>query len=1160
MTNDLVTIGELFELLAKATRDAVWHWDLEANTVWWNEGFTTLFGYEILTNESDPASWYDNIHPDDKERTLASIHTVIDGGGKNWSAEYRFRRADGTFATVYDRGYILHRESQAIRMVGAMQDVTERVALQQARDESEERLRFALESAQMGTWEFDPVQNVARWDERSEKLLGWVKGDLSYEDSLKNIHPDDRERVNAAVQWALNPKSGGRYNTSFRTIGADDGKLRWVRFIGQTYFTEAGVAYRFSGVAQEITAEVVAREKASLAEQQARIAIEGSGSGSFSIDIDSNEMLYSPSLARIFTGDETRGVTRDVFVEHLHPDDRSAREQAYVNAATTNTINYEARFIWSDNSVHWVKVIGQYLFNSDGKPTTLSGIALDITEQKEQKKALSESDALFRNITNASTAALWITNEDSAVTYVSQKWIEWTGAPLEKHLGNGWLHYVTASDRQRASESLLADFRAFRYHESQFRVEHINGTKRWVVCTGTPQYTADGEFSGYVGAILDISDRVEAEERLRTSEERFRNMINQAPVAIGILNGRNMRVETANLPMLEIWGKSASIIGLPLLKALPEIEDQGFMELLEHVYDSGNAHYGFETLARLHRKGKLEEAYFNFVYAPVRDDSDTISGVIVVATEVSQQVKAKIALQESEQRFRNLIEEAPVATSLFVGRDLIIDMPNEAIIKFWGKGNGVIGKPLREALPELQGQSFLEILDDIYTTGNEYSAQEARADLVVDGQLRTFYFNFTYKPLRNAAGEIYAILDMAIDVTDQVVARRAIEESELRFRTLMEAIAQMTWTNTPQGDMNFYNQRWYKYTGLDFDQSKGFGWQDVVHPDDLPITLEAYKRSLTSGSVFVVENRYRRGSDGMYRWHLNRAIPIRDEAGEITLWVGSATDIHEQKLLAANLEEQVLARTKELEASNYDLRRSNENLEKFAYIASHDLQEPLRKIQSFGDILKSQHASQLGEGVNYLERMQIAAGRMSLLIKDLLAFSRISTRQETAAPVALNNIVNEVLDDLEVAIQQAAGQVVVEELPTILGDESQLRQLFQNLLSNALKFKREGVTPYIQVHSERIAANDLPPSVRPPRSAAAYYCIRVIDNGIGFDEKYIDRIFQVFQRLHSRNEYAGTGIGLAVCEKVVANHGGTITAVSQPGQGATFLIYFPVNE
>ncbi|GAB3805436.1 hypothetical protein GCM10028819_38680 [Spirosoma humi] len=1286
MTNDLVTTSELFELLAKATSDAVWHWDLNTDTIWWNEGLKTLFGHAVQENTSGPEFWYAHIYPDDRERVVDGIHRIIDEGGLNWAAEYRFLRADGTVATVLDRGYIVHRDGRARRMVGAMQDITERVALQQERNESEERLRFALESAQMGTWSFDPVRNLASWDERCEQLLGWVKGNVSYEDSLRNIHPDDRDRVDKEVQWALNPLSGGRYDTTFRTINSQDDQLRWVRFIGQTHFAETGPVQRFSGVAQEITAQVLAQEQAALMEQQARMAIESSGSGSFSIDVDTGQMLYSPSLARIFTGEERSLITRSTFIDHLHPDDRPIRDQAYERAKQTNTVNYEARFIWTDKSVHWVKVIGQYLFDSAGKPVSLSGIALDITEQNEQKKALleaeqrfsvafnnasvgmtftdeagkftlantafiqllgysaselytlnfldlthpdhleenrrlfgelmrgernfvnlvkryirkdgserwvqvnvtriaeareqaygqlviandisaemvtrkalSESEALFRNITDASTAALWITDEYLAISYVSRKWIEWTGAPLANHLGDGWLKYVVEADRQRAAENLLADFTARRYHEIQFRVTHREGTVRWVVCTGTPQYNANGTFTGYIGAILDISDRVEAEAKLRASEERFRSMINQAPVAIGILNDRNMVIETANVPMLEIWGKDASIIGRPLLDALPEIKEQEFPHLLAQVFESGHTHYGFETLAWLHRKDKLEEAYFNFVYAPVHDVADATAGIIVIATEVTQQVNAKNALQDSEQRFRNLIEESPVAMNLFVGPDLVIELPNEPMLKFWGKGSAVLNKPLLEALPELEGQPFVDILNRVYASGIQYSAQEAAADIMVNGRLERYYFNLTYKPLRDAHGQVYAIMNMAIDVTEQVMARRAIEESELRFRTLMEAIAQMTWTNMPDGEMNFFNQRWYDYTGLSAGQATSISWEAVVHPNDLGYTLEAYAKSLADGTNFVVENRYRRGSDGMYRWHLNRAIPIWDENGAITIWVGTATDIHEQKELAANLEEQVLIRTKELEASNYDLRRSNDNLEKFAYIASHDLQEPLRKIQSFGGILQSQYGGQLGEGADHLERMQVAAGRMSLLIKDLLSFSRISTRQEKTAPVRLDRLVAEVIDDLEVAIEQAGAHVLVDELPTIPGDASQLRQLFQNLLSNALKFRKPGVTPHIQVQNQRVPAQQVPASVKPAREATAYHCIQVIDNGIGFDEKYIDRIFQVFQRLHGRSEYAGTGIGLAICEKVVANHGGAITAVSKLGEGATFLIYFPVS-
>ncbi len=270
------------------------------------------------------------------------------------------------------------------------------------------------------------------------------------------------------------------------------------------------------------------------------------------------------------------------------------------------------------------------------------------------------------------------------------------------------------------------------------------------------------------------------------------------------------------------------------------------------------------------------------------------------------------------------------------------------------------------------------------------------------------------------------------------------------------------------------------------------------------------------------------------------------------------------RTLAAELEQQVKERTDALRTSNAELLesnslliRSNENLEKFAYVASHDLQEPLRKIQSFGEMLRTQYTGQLGDGVDYLERMQSAASRMSILIRDLLTYSRIATQREVVSPVPLNVAMQSVLGDLDLRIQETGATITVAPLPTVQGDASQLGQLLQNLLVNALKFRRPGVAPVIDVSSWLVADRELPPSVKPARLAESYYRIDIADNGIGFDEKYLDRIFEVFQRLNGRNQFAGTGIGLAICEKVVANHGGAITARSQPGQGATFSLYFP---
>lgn len=241
-----------------------------------------------------------------------------------------------------------------------------------------------------------------------------------------------------------------------------------------------------------------------------------------------------------------------------------------------------------------------------------------------------------------------------------------------------------------------------------------------------------------------------------------------------------------------------------------------------------------------------------------------------------------------------------------------------------------------------------------------------------------------------------------------------------------------------------------------------------------------------------------------------------------------------------------------------ELERSNRELQDFAFVASHDLQEPLRKIQAFGDRLKTKYGSSFNdEGRDYLERMQNAARRMHTLINDLLTFSRITTKGQQFVPVNLDHIARDVVSDLEVRIQQTGGQVEIEPLPAIEADPLQMRQLMQNLIGNALKFHRKDAPPVVKVHGELMknGASD-----NGDASDNAVCRVIVSDNGIGFDEKYLDRIFTPFQRLHSGSEYEGTGMGLAVCRKIVERHGGILTAQSEPGQGATFFITLPITH
>ena len=241
-----------------------------------------------------------------------------------------------------------------------------------------------------------------------------------------------------------------------------------------------------------------------------------------------------------------------------------------------------------------------------------------------------------------------------------------------------------------------------------------------------------------------------------------------------------------------------------------------------------------------------------------------------------------------------------------------------------------------------------------------------------------------------------------------------------------------------------------------------------------------------------------------------------------------------------------------------ELARSNAELQQFASIASHDLQEPLRKIQAFGNRLKVTYGESLTEqGRDYLERMQNATQRMQALIDDLLILSRITTRSQPFLAVDLGQVTQEVLSDLEVRLQQTGGRVEVGELPTVAADPVQMRQLLQNLLSNALKFSRPGEPPVVKLYTQLLGQKHQPVE---DIAIAQFYQIVVADNGIGFDEKYLDRIFNVFQRLHGRSEYEGTGMGLAICRKIAERHGGSITAKSRLGQGATFIVTLPIKQ
>lgn len=486
--------------------------------------------------------------------------------------------------------------------------------------------------------------------------------------------------------------------------------------------------------------------------------------------------------------------------------------------------------------------------------------------------------------------------------------------------------------------------------------------------------------------------------------------------------------------------KHPSLLGSPGNEAWAEIWDV-VGPLANRVMKEGKSSWSEDQVLYINRKGYTEETYFTFSYSPIKDENGDVQGVFCACTETTEKVLAARNIEESEKNLRNTILQAPVAMCIMRGKDFLVTIANDRMLELWGKrAQDMMHKPLFEGLPEAKNQGFEELLNHVYTKGETFSANEHIVMLPRKEKLEKVYVNFVYEPFRENDGSVTGVIVVAMDVTEQVMARKKIEQSE------------------------------------------------------------------------------------------------------------------------QELQLRVAERTAELEKINLELKRSNANLEEFAYAASHDMKEPIRKIHFFADRLKEHLADKMDENDKRLfERMEYASRRMGALIDDLLLYSHITKSSSTRETVDLNQKVERVLEDLELQIDEKNAIIEVGKLPVITGYRRQLQQLFQNLIGNALKYGKPGVPPEITITSRQVHGKDTGEDITGEAADKDYHLIEVRDKGIGFEQKYAEKIFNVFTRLHGNAEYRGTGVGLSIVRKVMENHNGFVRAESIPDEGAVFKVYFPIE-
>lgn len=858
--------------------------------------------------------------------------------------------------------------------------------------------------------------NLTIWQQSREEVIGKrlfdVRPDLRK--SAAPIHEEIYrtgkrfEGKEIPIQIFTNGKEELRYfNAIIDPMRDDEGKI-----VGQL------------ATSIDVTPQVVARKKIEESETRVRIAVESGQLGTFDLDLVQSSIVFSERLAVICGLDPTREWTHQDLLDALHPDDLPVRNKAYEIALQTGALHYEARVIWKDSTVHWLRIHGKVKYEN-GVPKRIYGIAQDITDEKNAQERIRESEERFRALVNATSDVVYRMSPDwtEMQELKGRGFISDTGEPIKDWLDK----YIHPKDQERVQHAIARAIETKSIFQLEHQVIRADGTLGWTFSRAIPILDKDGNIVEWFGTASDITERIRIQSQLKINEERYALTIN-----------------ATNLGIWDFDVKSQVVVGSGNIAAIYGLDSN----------EEYNLHIAFDS-----------------IYPDDRKEQDNL-----FASIINGRVNKSFA---TEYR---------------------IIQRNSGAIK-WIKAHG--------------------------------------------------------KAFFDEQGQLFRTVGTVADITEAKLAEDALKESESRFRTLTQSLPQLVWTATGEGYCDFFNQQWYDYTGSTPEQSCGDGWAQYIHPQHVSALYARWQQSIRSGQPVVFEFQLK-AKDGGYQWFYVLGNPVLDKHGSVIKWVGALTNIEERKAIEEKLERLVAERTSELLQANQELHRSNDDLQQFAHVASHDLKEPVRKVRTFVSRLKEEYGTLLPEqGERFLQKIENAANRMYAMIDGVLMYSSLTATDQKSETVDLAEVIEQIQSDLELLIQQKNATIEKDMLPSIVGSRVLLYQLFYNLINNSLKFVRQAEKPVIRISSERLTGTEL--DNKEFDHEKQYLQIRVTDNGIGFNQSKAEVIFKTFTRLNSKDQYEGTGLGLALCKKIVERHGGSITAKGKEGEGSQFIITLPVS-
>lgn len=1109
--------------------------------------------------------------------------------------------------TYWDWSLVPHR-NEADQVVGLVFSLRETTRYKQAQMElaaSEERLRRIAETSTDIIFQTD-IEGIVTYSSPALKSMGYDPvGVIGH--SFSEFLP--AEELSKGEDLLKKVTGGMKISlVEIQVLGADGNLVPCEISVSPVH--RGGRIIGVQGIARDIT-ERKAAEKALLeSKAQLETVFDHMTEGLVMADLDGRLLRWNPSAVEIHGFQDEREYLRsladftDIFElaaadEGVLPLERWPLSRI-LQGETLNNLEIDVRRLDCD----WQRTLnygGSLARDRDGKPLLAILTLSDITERKKAEEEIRRSNRLLKGIKRIFEAGLVCGSDEELARVVLQVAEEITDSKFGfvGEIGpDGLLHDMAISDTGW-EQCAMADQDGHRKPPGNFKLcglyGHVLAEGRSLLTNepgahpasiGTPPghphlqsflgvpFSYDGSAIGLIAlanreggyrkehrraleglapAFVETLFKTRVERALKASEaqarshaERFKQFFDFTPMPVWIAHDPECRVITGNL--------SAS----RLLEVSPEINvsQQGEQRTPPLRVFSGGRELrpGQMPLQQAVRnKTRVDSIEIDIVTAggksyrmlgtaaPLLDVDGRVQGGIAAFVDISERRWMEEQLLQAKQEWEKTFDSVPDLIAILDNRHRII-RANKAMSERLGMSPGQsIGMRCfscvhGEDKPPEDCPHVLTMRD-----GREHLAEVFEENL-------GGYFLVSTTPLFNEQGEVFATVHVARDITERKQSEEKLLESERLFKTAEKIAHFGSW----QLDLDVNTMQWsdevFRILGLEPQQFEP-AYEDflqAVHPGDRERVHTAYTRSLETGSLFYeIDHRIVRLLTGETRYVHGKCEHVRDEVGRVTSSVGMIHDITERKLA----EEQIRLLNLELqnnismlEEANRELERSNRDLQQFVNIASHDLQEPLRTVSSFMQLFRRRYHGRLDEKADtFIDFAVEGTGRMQELINDLLTFSRAGGGEMRIVPLALQDLVNGVLMTLRTAIQESGMEVIVERLPNVQGDETQLTHLLQNLISNAIKFRR-AVPPRIHIFAEQ-------------KNSEVIVCVR--DNGIGFDPAHAEKIFMIFQRLHSREEYSGTGIGLAICKKIVDRHNGRIWVESEPGKGSVFCFSLP---